>query len=218
MKALTRILVLAISLSLSACALRPTNGTVRLFPTPPLDAIARLSVVAEDGTAGFLCTAWAYQYEAKLVWLTNYHCVSDAQGEPAFRDYRIGGHKAELVSGNGLRDLAMLVGPGAMRTLKLAPVPPMFGTPVMMMGYPQNVLSVVTGVVATPRVTWNDHSEIPFVEYDMAAAGGASGSPVVNGDGLVVGMLSYHLCQFGVYCPRSGGPHLDSIKLFLTGE
>lgn len=212
MKNLTRILLL--TLTLSGCAIRPSN--INSLPTPPIQSIAMLQHVADDGSLEFYCTTWYFVYPDGIgVWLTNYHCIANADGTPQLTDrWRINGEPARVLAGAPMRDLAMLSGPSAV-PLRLTQLQAGFGDAIMTVGFPAGIKSVARGVIANPAHAFTEAGAI-FAEYDMSLAGGASGSPVMDNSGRVTGMISYSRCHPMVgFCARSGGPNLVSVQSFL---
>ena len=68
------------------------------------------------------------------------------------------------------------------------------GEPVMLMGYPQNliaesVLTVTAGIIGGRAISGPVTTGVPYIIMDLEAASGASGGPVFNVNGEVVGVL-----------------------------
>lgn len=155
------------------------------------------------------CTTFSIN-EQRGVWATAAHCVEDNEGVLVTnRDYRIAGEAASVLMWQHEWDLALLTGAKVER-LKLGDRPDV-GDSVSVTGFPWGFPSLPTfwGRVASVK------AEIPYGDkmlFDMAAAPGNSGSPVVDRDGEVVSVLQDSFQTFSGGCTYK--QLVDAFKSF----
>lgn len=147
------------------------------------------------------CTTFSIN-EAKGYWSTCYHCVVGADGMPMY----IAGELATVYMTNPANDTAVLVSAAHAPTMKLSPQAPRIATlahrgePLTIIGHPFGL----EGLVAPAFVTHGEFINI-FEDgdgiwnmYDLTAAGGNSGSPVLGSKG-VIGTLNFGWSNAGRY-------------------
>lgn len=166
------------------------------------------------------CTAWAMRTSTGITqWVTSFHCFLEEDGtiDDEVKWY-IGGKPARLNTVNHDLDLATLSGPAA-PGLRVALAMPMPSSFVRVFSYPMGWVdfSLTEGTVSHPDARHKDRS---LARYNVATAQGASGSPVLDRDNVVIGMIGSMFCMspFPGFCPMSAGPTVKQLRLFLYGE
>lgn len=166
-----------------------------------------VSQLLEDGDDH--CTAWHVKDQTFVegrvgLWATAGHCAPDPLdfliGEKHM--YSIHGKPAVLLVSSVEHDIAVFTGPSGYPSLPLANARPAFGSRVHFIGYPwygetHHVVMESTLGEQRPDGTF---------EFTAAVDGGASGSPVMNEDGEVLGILvsGYRGRPYTYYEPVGG--------------
>lgn len=167
------------------------------------------------GSLKTICTAWATRLPSgQQVWVTAAHCHGTFTDEK--EGWYVEGKELQLLALNEDADLAMYTGGPKVDPLQIALTTPVERTPIWSAGFPfaSVKLKFVAGIISIAI------DENGFVQYDMAVAPGASGSPVMLNDGLVIGVQQQHQCNmpFPSYCPESKGAPVPVIRAFLGLE
>lgn len=136
------------------------------------------------------CTAWHINAKSEL-WATAGHCAAAAM-KRGFT-MMISGKRAELIyiQYNEQMDVAILHVEGLVATpIKLAAQAPKQLDKATIAGYPYGfpILTITSGHVAARNVPISPMAPISDI-YDIAVAGGNSGSPVLNDKGEAIGLL-----------------------------
>lgn len=186
-----------------------------------LKSIRPLQWKNREGNAETVCTTWATRLNDITVWVTAYHCVSDAHGHPYLDEtFLIDGRRVFIRSANAELDLATLSGPPASGLFVSFKAPDVLSY-VWTAGYPAGPqeshktphLHITAGVFSLP------HDGDGRALYNTAVTFGMSGSPVMNKDGIVVGLVQQMECHIAVgFCPMSRGATVPQLRLFLYGE
>jgi hypothetical protein len=149
-------------------------------------------------------------------WVTAYHCIADDHGNPYLdEEFYIDGKRALIVSGNYELDLATLRGPTTQGLIVSFKDPDLLSY-IWTAGYPfeETVALLFAGVFSAY------HPDGKAV-FNLGVTYGMSGSPVMEKDGLVVGLVQQTGCRVPgaqFFCPVSRGATLRQLRLFLYGE
>lgn len=144
------------------------------------------------------CTAFSISKVQRL-YATAAHCVNPDEPDP--RPY-LDTLPLTVVYRDPTSDIAVVRGPIGRKPLRLATVVAGPGDRVYMRGYPfgWELATTVSGMLAYPIV--KTRAGRYYAVFDMTAAGGNSGSPVLNERGEVISIL-----QVGFNDSRfTGGP------------
>ena len=158
------------------------------------------------------CTTWPTVYRDRVVWVTALHCVV---GENGLVDeqwiFKIDGKPATVLKANPEHDLVMLTGPSK-RALRVSFLSPSPLDPVWTVGFPggNDRPYVTAGVLSLVR------DEGGRAVWNTGAASGMSGSPVLDKEGFVVGIIQQILCSPHGFCPMSRGVGVSELHAFLT--
>lgn len=168
-----RSLFVAVSVALAAAGCC-VAGTDVAHPRSFQDEARAVAPLSLDGEV--ICTSF---HVGQRVWITAGHCATGS-GE-----YEIDGEPAIVLdlSNDPDGDLAIMLGPARSAYVPLG-LDPAFGTRVHFIGYPQHMRIhrvVIEGVVGDTEGT--------EFETTMEVDGGASGSPVFDAAGRVVGIV-----------------------------
>jgi V8-like Glu-specific endopeptidase len=139
-----------------------------------------------DGAMDGYCTAWAL---VPRVWATAGHCADNEDGGVTVpfvmtRGVPAEGHWVAVMTPESGVDAAVFTSTASGPGLPLAVTVPAFGDRVHYIGFPEGHYGVYEGLWAGP-----DNTEGGEVMFTGFAWGGASGSPVMNEAGEVVGIL-----------------------------
>jgi S1-C subfamily serine protease len=164
---------------LALTILAPSSGATLLPSVMPLRAEI-------EGVERTFCTAFAIN-EQEHLWATAKHCVEAALDEEW--EMRIGGGFAyPIYLTPGGDDVAVIQAERAGEALSLAFEAPSVGQAIRIQGYPYGlpIRVTVTGTLAGRMLPIaGQFSDV----LDINVAGGNSGSPVMNEDGRVIGVL-----------------------------
>lgn len=188
--------VLSVAMTLIGCA----NISI------PFDAIQRLT---RDTSKGF-CTTWATKLDGITRWVSAAHCLATDEDGVLNLDanYFIDGKEALLVKANFPLDLAVFTGP-ASTGLQVAQPVLQYGTRVHAFNYMLGSDGLyVEGIYSG---TWKGQAV-----FSLPTAPGASGGPVLDEGGMVVGVLLIVPCQGP--CALAAGPTLKQLRAFLYDE
>lgn len=190
----------------------------------PFESVAALAWDAGNGLRNH-CTTWATQLGDYQYWISAAHCATDSDGNPdPSRDYYIKGKRAYLAAWNGTLDIAFFRGT-SVRPLAVSvgsDLEPL--TEIIVVGYPQGSPKpfVFKGTVVNGAFEYEDDPlHRTYAIYQIPVAGGASGSPVFDRAGVVVGMLQAMTCempQFVTYCSVSVGITVLNLQKALTEQ
>lgn len=147
------------------------------------------------------CTTFSIN-EAQGYWSTCNHCVEGAKGEPMY----IAGELATVLMVNEANDTAVLVSTAHAPRLRLSPQAPRISTlthrgePLTIIGHPFGLVGLVQPAFVTHGEFINVFEDEDGVwgMYDLTAAGGNSGSPVLGSNG-VIGTLNFGWSNAGRY-------------------
>lgn len=202
--------VLALTLSFPACAVKTSQPVVQPKPES--------SVTAIQFNGDTFCTVFSIN-QVEGNWASAGHCALYAamvtektgilptiNGKPAFVAYI-----------DNLSDVSVFQSESTAPALKLSSVLPEVQDPIKIVGYPYGITKVVTkGFVGArnvpiPHPTYKFHMRSDIL--DVTVAGGNSGSPIFNSMGEVVGIL------WGGFTdsPHALGVPLESVKRALVG-
>lgn len=181
MSALARLAVIAsLSFSLSGCA--------TLFHLPPSTDTASVQPMQLNGQT--FCTAFSIN-EAEGLWATARHCVEAGAQMRQMTNTAptLWYDRYDVVYVDDVYDVAVIQADVRAPALQFAAVAPMVGDRVSVTGFPYGLrrLVRVSGTVAGRNVPLA--STFPSDILDVTVAGGNSGSPVLNVDGALVGIL-----------------------------
>lgn len=153
-----------------------------LIPLSAANKITSIMPLMWDG--GNHCTTFSIN-ETKGLWSTAYHCVAEDQA------FMIGGEPVTVYMLNKKEDSAVLAGPHA-PALRLSPTSPKGGDEITVKGFPFGIEGLSSPVITTHGAyldTFTD-SDGTWNMYDITAAPGNSGSPVMTKRG-VIGSLNF---------------------------
>jgi hypothetical protein len=157
------------------------------------------------------CTTFSIN-EAEGYWSTCNHCVVGAKGQPMY----IAGELATVLMVNEANDTAVLVSAAQAPRLRLSPHAPRIATlehrgePLTIIGHPFGLVGLVQPAFVTRGEFINvfEDEEGVWGMYDLTAAGGNSGSPVLGRDG-VIGTLNFGWSNAGRY---GGGTRWEILR------
>ena len=134
------------------------------------------------------CTTFSIN-EKEDYWATARHCVRAAQ-ERGYGMFILGEKASVVFESVGDDDVAILEAETDAPSLKLSKEPLEVGDEVVIKGFPYGLprLIKVKGYLAAKGVPLGPGAPISDI-LDITVAGGNSGSPVLNEDGKVVGLL-----------------------------
>lgn len=187
-------LTLILAVSLVALPAQPVYAAVKVLNVMPLHN--------QEGRN--FCTTW---YIGEEKWVTAGHCIAAASTRGW--SYGVSGKRGELLflGFDEQRDVAVIEIKGlkADHPFKMADRAPVRGDMAVVTGYPYGlpVLTTTQGIVAARNVPIGATAPISDI-LDIAVAGGNSGSPVLDRDGNVIGLL------WGAF---TQSPHSLSIPL-----
>lgn len=147
-----------------------------------LASIQRLTISLPDGRGGY-CTAFSIN-EAQGYWSTAGHCAIKGAA------FDIAGRSAKVLGVDVDNDTAVLVSPAHALALKLAAKAPVAGDGVTISGHPMGLPMLIHTRGEVLAAEYEDDEGI-WALYDVTAAGGNSGSPILNKNGEVVGTLNF---------------------------
>lgn len=175
----------ALVLLLSLVAVQTGCGSARPraenAPSVAMPAVAKLMIL-RDGKPLGQCTAW--KASASRV-VTAGHCCDPQNAyiyAPAPITAGIPGMTLEMLVDDDVHDICVLKGEMEGLSLPLADRDPEVGAYVWTAGFPSGWLLVSSGY-------WSGRDADNYGICSVVAVGGSSGSPVMNEDGLVIGVL-----------------------------
>lgn len=164
------------------------------------------------------CTAFQVNADKQL-WVSASHCWYDDNGNRHDGETFINEHKTQVVYADLDRDLVgvKIVDEFKVeKTLKIADKAPIPGERLQTLGYSLGVASpwFFTGYLVANEASFSGWFG-SFVALE--SIGGQSGSPVVNGDGKLVGVLHIGFGEGfnGLSSPITGYTHFDYLKEFM---
>ena len=175
------VLVLVGALLLPACA------TTKNFIIAPIDSVQPLQ---SDERKTF-CTAFSI-HQRLGYWATARHCVEAAEAHQSAMF--IHNEHAVIVYKDEFSDLAILQSISRAPALRLASEAPKVGAFLEVRGFPYGLPKMVTtrGIIAARHIpiyhSGANRYEVSDI-LDLTVAGGNSGSPVLDENGHVVGIL-----------------------------
>ncbi len=138
------------------------------------------------GCSGFALTADG-------VFVTNYHVIDSPEGDAIMIMSRNGKVTpvSEVLAADKLTDVAILRAAGAtFSPLPLAVTAPAPGTPVWAISHPDhNFYSLTGGLVSRNFVSTTEFGKTPQMAITADFGAGSSGGPILNAEGLVLGMV-----------------------------
>jgi hypothetical protein len=170
-------------------------------------------IPGDDLKIGIHCTTFQVGSHYHL---TDFHCIGDDDtGEVLDRGYYVGTEKAKVVDWDYADDLAILETKSVNEhPLDLADQVAMFDhieTAGFSFGWKQP--QWFAGQMGSVGVHDSDWGEKPFNIYVVNVAGGQSGSPVINSDGKVVGIVQ-RTQDPRMFNPVGYGPTLHDLAAF----
>jgi S1-C subfamily serine protease len=138
------------------------------------------------------CTTWSINAQ-KHYYATAAHCLGENAPTP-----HLFGQRVKVVLDDEKADVAVVQGPVGSPALKLSKDAPQIGDQIHVTGFPYGFPKVMTfkGLFAHPGMDIYEkdqdgekHYAGTYALFDMTAAPGNSGSPVMNKDGKVVSLL-----------------------------
>lgn len=167
-----------------------------------LASIQRLTIELPDGRGGY-CTTWSIR---EGYWSTAGHCVIPGA------TFHIGAYVAQPVVADYGNDTAILTSVAKAPPLKLAVKAPEAGDAVTISGHPLGLPMLIhtRGEVSVPEF---EDADGVWTLYDVTAAGGNSGSPILAKDGTVVGTLNFGYPSSGRFV---GGTTLGALKYIVS--
>ena len=117
-----------------------------------------------------------------------------------------------VLSANASADLCLLYAEGMLdhSALKFASSPPRHGEKVYNMAAPQGIFTINMFPLFSGYYAGHDRS---FDLYTIPATQGSSGSPILNSDGHLIGVVTMSFTGFKA---MSLSPHYNSLKAFLS--
>ena len=205
--------LIGVTLLLAASVLSsPLGASVK----DELTAIQPLQFKDADGAFVNSCTAWKTIVSDGTVWVTALHCLTDDAGVLILdRPWFINGTSARVGNANSRTDLVTLRGSAKGHSLRVAYGPPEVLAPLWTAGYPRGSKAryALAGVLSQPRA---DNGKAVF---NMPTTNGMSGAPVLDKDGLVVGLMLQMECHpVAGWCAVSRGASVADLREFLFGE
>lgn len=158
------------------------------------------------------CTAFSIN-KAKHYWMTARHCVGDVKDPKTDYPYILE-TPTKLVAAFPVQDVVILEAPDAdeQPALHLSKIKPVLDDHVLVYGYAAGFTTptLFNGFVANESVEFPDqwNSKGPWTLYDMRALGGDSGSPVLDKDNNVIGVLQFTVGEGG----PAGGVRWTDLK------
>jgi hypothetical protein len=171
-------------LSLIACLDRAPNVSVPPSPTVA-EGVSVFPLTLADGH--IYCTAFSIN-QRQGYWMTARHCSQISV--PGF----LYGEWTAVVYQDMVADIAVIQSGFHAPALKIAPEVPLAGAAIFAIGYPYGIVQMVTygriGQVLV-RVPMDETGRLspPSMFFDLTAAPGNSGSPVMDSQGRVVSVL-----------------------------
>lgn len=167
----------------------------------------RLFLAQENDKFVNICTVSSINRNEHL-WLTAAHCVT--HGEPLF----IHELPVTVVEFHAKWDIAVVkLADWTAKEIRLSLTAPKWRQEIMIAGYPfgYDDIFVTSGHIANPKA-WIPGMNEYYMIFDVAAAPGNSGSPVLTMDGEIVSIL-----QLGwgrAFSPISGGAPYEELRKF----
>ena len=177
-EALAALMVLALVAVLTPASASPLDQAMgKVFTVRSTDA--------EDRFLGS-----AFLWADGTVAVTNAHVVGDAEEVRL-----IGRHGRDItalvIARDPVRDVAVISLPTAAEGLQLAPTPPELGDEVFALGAPLGIeFSLTEGRISTLARQTNIAVPMLMLQHDAAVNPGSSGGPLVDAEGLLLGMNS----------------------------
>ncbi len=170
------------------CMISPFESTASEFDEGINTArMATLVVRSDDTDDRFLGSAFVFQNGTTVI--TNAHVIGTSQ-TVMLKDIHGGQKRAQVVLKDVLRDIAILKIDTPYNTWLM----PFTGTlrvaqPVMAIGAPlQETYTITKGVISGLQRQKEPTSPVHFLQHDAAINPGSSGGPLINTNGLLVGM------------------------------
>lgn len=185
-------LLLALTACTVSCAARVTPHDV---PTMSDPAVAKL-IIVEDGEEAGTCTVFKVGDNLAM---TAGHCCADSEEDPILKllgaetkkvartfhaqgPHAVDGAEFTIAHVDEEHDVCTLKGPLKGPSLRLALHDPALGEHVWTAGYPKGIFLISSG-------HWSGRDTDGEGLASLSVWGGASGSPVMDPDGNVVGIL-----------------------------
>lgn len=172
---------------------------VRQGPSDVRESIVKMTATVKTsfGQVGGFGTAWAIASDDKQsIFVTAGHvCVDGAEIEnmlllqgmqsDVIVEYKIDGFAAEIVLVDKPNDVCLIKVSKVFKPLQLSQSSPSFGDKIWYVGYPDEQEAVVDGKFVKRMSGKDAYTDAT----SMAVYGGASGSPVFNENGYVIGIV-----------------------------
>jgi hypothetical protein len=170
----------------------------------------RLAGYLQDAKAGDLrniCTVSSIE-QSRQLWITAAHCVADIGEEGRY----VEGSPVELIDVRPEIDIAIIRVRGLrVPALTMQKTPVAWMQEILIVGHPfgYDPVFITRGYVANPRGLLDSD---PYMLFNVAAAPGNSGSPVINLKGEIVSILQVGWGEG--FSPVSGGAPYENLKQF----